>query len=124
MVESLVRAGAFDPVNDHRASLLASVGIALESAEQASRAVNQVSLFGELEDAGARACRCVDVPRWSDRERLQNEKLAPGLLSLGPSVQELRAASCAASSRRGSTSSRRSPIRCCSRASSTACASR
>ena len=37
-VESLVRAGAFDSVNDHRASLLASVGIALESAEQASRA--------------------------------------------------------------------------------------
>jgi len=33
-----------------RAGLLASVGIALESAEQAGRAVNQVSLFGEGDD--------------------------------------------------------------------------
>jgi DNA polymerase-3 subunit alpha len=76
-VESLVRAGAFDTVNDHRASLLATVGIALESAEQASRAANQVSLFGDLPEEGP-GVSCVDVPRWHDRERLQNEKLALG----------------------------------------------
>jgi DNA polymerase III subunit alpha len=76
-VESLVRAGAFDCVSDHRASLLASVGIALESAEQASRAAHQVSLFGNIEDAGP-AVSLVSVPVWSDRERLQNEKLALG----------------------------------------------
>jgi DNA polymerase III subunit alpha len=81
-VESLVRAGAFDRVNDHRASLLATVGTALESAEQASRAVNQVSLFGELEETGP-ALSCVDVPRWHDRERLQNEKLALGFYLSG-----------------------------------------
>ena len=49
-VEALVRAGAFDCLNanDHaqRASLLASVGIALEAAEQAERNAKQVSLFG------------------------------------------------------------------------------
>ena len=77
VVESLVRAGAFDSVNDHRASLLASVGIALESAEQASRAVNQVSLFGDPE-MPVRRLRSSSVPRWADRERLQNEKLALG----------------------------------------------
>jgi len=81
-VESLVRAGAFDTVNDHRASLLATVGMALESAEQASRAANQVSLFGDMEEAGP-ARSCADVPRWHDRERLQNEKLALGFYLSG-----------------------------------------
>jgi DNA polymerase-3 subunit alpha len=76
-VESLVRAGAFDSVNDHRASLLASVGIALESAEQASRAINQVSLFGGLEEPGS-AVSLLDVPRWTDLVMLQNEKSALG----------------------------------------------
>jgi DNA polymerase-3 subunit alpha len=76
-VESLVRAGAFDAVNDHRASLLASVGMALESAEQASRAINQVSLFGGLEEAGADVS-LVDVPRWDDLVLLQHEKSALG----------------------------------------------
>jgi DNA polymerase-3 subunit alpha len=76
-VESLVRAGAFDCVNDHRASLLATVGMALESAEQANRAANQVSLFGDLEEATP-SLACADVPRWQDREQLQNEKLALG----------------------------------------------
>jgi len=53
------------PVNDHRASLLASVGMALESAEQASRSAHQVSLFGDLADTGSRdrACRGVALDR-------------------------------------------------------------
>jgi DNA polymerase III subunit alpha len=76
-VESLVRAGAFDSVDDHRAKLLSSVGVALESAEQASRAANQVSLFGDMGEEGP-GVSYVDVPRWGDRERLQNEKLALG----------------------------------------------
>ncbi|MGZ9038898.1 MAG: DNA polymerase III subunit alpha, partial [Burkholderiales bacterium] len=82
VVESLVRAGAFDGVDDHRASLLASVGIALESAEQASRAVNQVSLFGDVDHAVS-AVSLVAVARWGDRERLQNEKLALGFYLSG-----------------------------------------
>jgi DNA polymerase III subunit alpha len=77
VVESLIRAGAFDSVNAHRAGLLASVGIALESAEQASRSVNQVSLFGDLTEPAQRP-GLVEVPPWSARERLQNEKLALG----------------------------------------------
>jgi DNA polymerase III subunit alpha len=77
VVESLVRAGAFDSVSDHRASLLASVGIALESAEQASRAANQVSLFGDVEESGP-GVSLVNVPRWGDRELLQHEKAALG----------------------------------------------
>src|SRR6185503_3506658 len=81
-VESLVRAGAFDSVNDHRASLIASVGIALESAEQASRAANQVSLFGDLDESGP-AVSLIETPRWADGDRLQNEKLAIGFYLSG-----------------------------------------
>ncbi|HUF81661.1 MAG TPA: DNA polymerase III subunit alpha, partial [Burkholderiales bacterium] len=82
VVESLVRAGAFDSVNDHRASLLASVGIALESAEQASRSANQVSLFGDLTEPAHRPA-LIEAPRWGAKERLQNEKLALGFYLSG-----------------------------------------
>ena len=82
VVESLIRAGAFDAINDHRASLLASVGMALESAEQASRSVNQVSLFGDLTEAAQRPA-LIAAPRWDTKERLQNEKLALGFYLSG-----------------------------------------
>jgi DNA polymerase-3 subunit alpha len=82
VIESLVRAGAFDALADHRASLLATVGLAMESAEQAERAAHQVSLFEAFDAAhGPRAHR--DVARWSDRERLQNEKAALGFYLSG-----------------------------------------
>jgi DNA polymerase-3 subunit alpha len=77
VIEALVRAGAFDAMNDHRASLLASVGIAMEAAEQESRSASQVSLFGEG-SAPTAETRLLETPRWDDRERLQNEKLALG----------------------------------------------
>ncbi len=77
VVESLVRAGAFDGVDDHRAALLASVGLALESAEQASRSANQTNLFGDVEDHRPTA-QLSKVPRWSDLERLKQEKAAVG----------------------------------------------
>ncbi len=77
VVESLVRAGAFDSVDDNRAALLASVGLALESAEQASRSANQTSLFGDVEDHRP-AVHLAAVPRWSDLERLKQEKVAVG----------------------------------------------
>ncbi|SDA16667.1 DNA polymerase III, alpha subunit [Nitrosospira sp. Nsp18] len=81
VMESLIRAGAFDSVNAHRARLLASVGIALESAEQADRAVNQVSLFGEADsDTGP---SLINVPPWPEKEKLKNEKVALGLYLSG-----------------------------------------
>jgi DNA polymerase-3 subunit alpha len=82
VVESLIRAGAFDSVDDHRAGLLAAVGIALESAEQASRAAHQVSLFEDLPAAKERPATAA-VARWGVKERLQNEKLALGFYFSG-----------------------------------------
>jgi DNA polymerase-3 subunit alpha len=81
-VESLVRSGAFDSLNDHRASLLASVGLALESAEQASRDAQQVSLFGGMDEPGS-AVSLAAVPRWTDLTLLQHEKSALGFYLSG-----------------------------------------
>jgi DNA polymerase-3 subunit alpha len=82
VIESLVRAGAFDSINDHRACLLASVGIAMEAGEQASRSASQVSLFGES-SATVEGPKLIEAPRWDDAERLQHEKLALGFYYSG-----------------------------------------
>ncbi|MEK7874916.1 MAG: DNA polymerase III subunit alpha, partial [Pseudomonadota bacterium] len=75
VIEALVRAGAFDSINDHRASLLASVGIVIEAAEQAERDAQQVSLFGGAEVSHHHRIELVERPRWSEPERLQAEKV-------------------------------------------------
>jgi DNA polymerase-3 subunit alpha len=49
----------------------------MESAEQASRSASQVSLFGDAVEA-PRMVAPANVPRWSRKELLQNEKLALG----------------------------------------------
>ena len=82
VVESLVRAGAFDSVDDNRAALLASVGLALESAEQASRGANQTNLFGDVEDHRP-TMHLANVSRWNDLERLKQEKTALGFYLSG-----------------------------------------
>jgi DNA polymerase-3 subunit alpha len=82
VVESLVRAGAFDSVDDNRAALLASVGPALESAEQASRSANQTNLFGDVEDHRP-TVHLTNVQRWNDLERLKQEKAALGFYLSG-----------------------------------------
>ncbi len=77
VIEALVRAGAFDSVNDHRASLMASVGVAMEAAEQENRAASQNSLFGDASTT-VEGPRLIEAARWEAREQLQNEKLALG----------------------------------------------
>ena len=82
VMESLIRVGAFDGIDRNRAGLLASVGIAMEFAEQRSLSINQTSLFGETED-------CLHYPAlakvsyWSEEELLQNEKLGLGFYFSG-----------------------------------------
>ncbi|MDD5242067.1 MAG: DNA polymerase III subunit alpha [Sulfuricella sp.] len=85
VVESLVRAGAFDSLNGNRASLLASVGIAMEAAEQESRDALQNSLFDAMDDGGAesRPDTLVATPPWDLLELLLNEKKALGFYFSG-----------------------------------------
>jgi len=78
-IEALIRAGAFDAIDARRASLIASVGPALEYAEQSERAASQVSLFGEDAGPGAASGPALIVAReWSESERLAHEKASLG----------------------------------------------
>jgi DNA polymerase-3 subunit alpha len=87
VVEALVRAGAFDclDANGHaqRASLLASVGVALEAAEQAERNAKQVSLFGAGEGGSQQKLDLVAAPRWEEAQRLREEKTSLGFYLSG-----------------------------------------
>ncbi len=87
-IETLIRAGAFDSISDHRAALMASVDAALASADQQARAVNQDSLFGEDDADAVLIEQKFDVPRWSLREQLAHEKTSLGIYLGGHPYQE------------------------------------
>ena len=91
-IEALIRAGAFDALDKRRASLLASVGVALEQAEKAERSAAQVSLFGEHGDepAGAKPT-LIQAREWTDSERLTNEKASLGFYLSGHPYNEYAA---------------------------------
>ena len=87
-IEALIKAGAFDTVNDNRAALIASLDAALSSADQAARAANQNSLFGEDDADAVLIVQTADVPRWTLREQLVQEKLSLGMYLGGHPYQE------------------------------------
>src|SRR6266702_1977071 len=94
-VEALVRAGAFDSVSagedSARSSLLASVGIALEAAEQTERNAKQVSLFGAGESGSQQKPALVPAPRWEEAQRLREERAALGFYLSGHPFTAYRA---------------------------------
>ena len=78
LLESLVKAGAFDSLNKNRAQTFGAVE-ALTRHSQAtheSRGSNQNSLFGD--DTAQRRPPLPKVPDWAPMERLQNEFAAIG----------------------------------------------
>jgi DNA polymerase-3 subunit alpha len=87
VVEALVRAGAFDSLeangDQNRARLLASVGRALEGAEQAERQASQNSLFGEAEVPRGGAHAYVEAAPWDLKQKLMEEKTALGFYLSG-----------------------------------------
>lgn len=91
-IEALVRAGAFDSLNDNRAQLLVSIGLAMEAAEQKAAAANQVSLFDLMsgEDAEEHRPELLDEAPWSTKRKLQEEKQALGFYLSGHLFDECR----------------------------------
>ncbi|MFT0850895.1 DNA polymerase III subunit alpha [Achromobacter sp. F4_2707] len=81
-IEALIRAGAFDTISENRAALLATVGNAIEAAEQAERSANQISLFddnaGEIVEL-----ELAKVQPWDLQTQLREEKLALGFYFSG-----------------------------------------
>ena len=87
VVEALIRAGALDTLPGHagrdRAELLATVGLAMEAAEQAAANAMQGGLFDMLPEAAGASPEFVRVRPWSERERLREEKTAIGFFLSG-----------------------------------------
>ena len=80
VIESLIRAGAFDKLEPNRAALLAGVNLAIGAAEQSNQHAGQDSLFCEITET---AHELPNLQPWSDQERLQQEKVALGFYLSG-----------------------------------------
>ena len=91
-IEALVRAGAFDTLDPKRdrAELLASVGIAMEAAEQAAANAHQGGLFDIGGVAETVRPDYVKAKPWTERQRLLEEKQAVGFFLSGHPFNEVR----------------------------------
>lgn len=91
-VESLIKAGAFDTLHANRASLLASVDVALQAAAHAADNANQNSLFDDQETLGEQwQAELTNAPEWTMREKLAEEKTALGFYLSGHLFDEYEA---------------------------------
>ncbi|MDR0674554.1 MAG: DNA polymerase III subunit alpha [Zoogloeaceae bacterium] len=89
-IESLIKAGAFDAIDREREKLLASVGIAMETAEQAEKNALQASLFEAGEEGETHVPQYLQVKPWEDREKLIREKEALGFFVSGHPYDAMR----------------------------------
>ena len=81
--EALIKAGAFDSIDTNRYKLLASVGVAMDFAEQAERNAMQTSLFDMGASAEEHAPQYIAVKPWDEKEQLMQEKAALGFFFSG-----------------------------------------
>ena len=90
-LESLVKAGAMDNLKQDRASLLASLDLALASADQLGRAEaeGQTDLFGTSTTVVDDRDWQRTVEPWSDRDRLAAEKETLGLFLSGHPIDSI-----------------------------------
>jgi len=91
VIEALVRAGAFDCIHPDRASVFASVGIALEAAEQRERHAQQNNLFGDAGGAGAERPALIGTEPWDEGRLLKEEKASVGFYLSGHPFSYYRA---------------------------------
>lgn len=96
VMESLVKAGAFDSLGGHRASLEASLSRAMQIAEQHRRdaASGQNDLFGLAEPSHVdqpQTDLLEDVPEWQEEQLLRAEKETLGLYLSGHPIDRYAA---------------------------------
>ena len=80
VIESLIKAGAFDEIEKNRASLLASIGLAINFADQTNANLGQNNLFEASEE---QAVELVSVESWDTQKQLLEEKEALGFYFSG-----------------------------------------
>ncbi len=85
VVESLVKCGAFDSLHPSRAAVWGALPGALDAgaAAQRDRELGQGSLFGTGEQVAGPDPTLPDLPPWTDRERLSNEREVLGFYVTG-----------------------------------------
>ncbi|MDM0030973.1 DNA polymerase III subunit alpha [Variovorax sp. J22P271] len=89
-VEALIKAGAFDALQQNRASLIASVDRAFEFANATQANVAQADIFGDCEHGSAtQEPGLVDATPWGVKERLTYEKTAVGFYLSGHLFDEV-----------------------------------
>jgi DNA polymerase III subunit alpha len=92
-IEALIKAGAFDSLQLNRASLMASVELAMDYAQAQEANANQGGLFdmGNDDDHGSSTQEppLVDMTPWGVKERLTAEKTAVGFYLSGHLFDEV-----------------------------------
>jgi DNA polymerase-3 subunit alpha len=89
VLEALIKAGAFDALHADRASMLASVGLALDWADTQAAHADQGGLFdfgdegGDVHGASTQEPALLRAEPWSIKERLTLEKTALGFYLSG-----------------------------------------
>ena len=93
-LEALIRCGAMDKLGAGRAQLTASIGKAIQQADQQSRndAAGMVDMFGEMLHAGGEDedpyVDAANVREWPEKQRLKGEKDTLGLYLTGHPFDE------------------------------------
>ncbi len=91
-LEALIKAGAFDSLHDNRASVLASLEHAIEAALHTEQNKHQNSLFDDTQTFDEQwQEQLAQVPAWTLREKLSNEKAALGFYVSGHLFDECAA---------------------------------
>ncbi|HEY0907295.1 MAG TPA: DNA polymerase III subunit alpha [Methylophilus sp.] len=80
VIESLIRAGAFDRLEGNRAALLAGLDLAISAAEQSAAHAGQDCLFGGVVETQH---TLPEIAAWSPEQALQEEKTALGFYLSG-----------------------------------------
>ncbi|MEJ8850527.1 DNA polymerase III subunit alpha [Variovorax rhizosphaerae] len=89
-VEALIKAGAFDLIQQNRASLVASIDRAYEFANATAANAAQVDIFGDSEHGSATAePDLIAATPWGVKERLTYEKTAIGFYLSGHLFDEV-----------------------------------
>ncbi|OOZ41195.1 DNA polymerase III subunit alpha [Solemya pervernicosa gill symbiont] len=94
VMESLIRAGAFDCFEGvNRASLMAQLPDALKAADQHANneSAGMADLFGGTNEDSAAPVTLVTLPEWDDEQRLQGEKETLGLYLTGHPIERYEA---------------------------------
>ena len=93
VIEALIRSGALDALGPSRASMMASLTVALQAAEQHERdsSAGQNDLFGGAVVPADAEKRFSDTREWGEEERLSGEKETLGLYLTGHPITRFEA---------------------------------